>query len=104
MDESDTNNLREIYAEAQRKHAQKFKMRPNFKDKFRPGDAKKAIEKLLPDIVSKYQSMDPNAKQKRGRRGQAAAVQNEEENEDSDDEEGGNSNDWRSQMANEISA
>ena len=57
-----------------------YQIRPPFKAKFRPAEAREAIEKLIPDMVRQYQQ--------RNIRGQAAAAEDNDSDEDEDDENG----------------
>ena len=79
-----------------------YQIRPPFKNKFRPAEARATIEKLIPDLVRQYQQRQTKA--------QAAQQANQEEDEydEESDEEGANrraanQENWKDILARQIS-
>ena len=76
----------QAYASIAAKNTSSYQIRPPFKDKFRPAQAKDAIEKIIPELVKQAQQNAGSGK-KRTEEGE------EEEAED-----------WKSELAKTLSA
>ena len=77
-------------AQIKAKHNTQYQIRPHFKDKFRPAEAKAAIERILPELVIQ--------EQKRAQQGKKSKQKEEEE--DSEEEE---ESDWKSDLGKVVS-
>ena len=77
----------QAYASIAAKNNSSYQIRPAFKEKFRPAEAKAVIEKIIPDIVRQTQQKAQIGRKKQG---------------DQDDEE--EAADWKSELAKTLSA